>query len=159
MKTVLAPIDFSPVSESVVKEAAEFARALDAQVVLLTVVQPPVVFSEYAGLMNVGEITARSEKQAAKLLEEFEEKLANDFIKSKSVQRTGSPIQHIVEQAEKFDADYIVLGSHGHTAFYDLLVGSTTHGVLMRAKCPVVIVPANRAQSKPRVKSKRSVTI
>jgi nucleotide-binding universal stress UspA family protein len=159
MKTVLAPIDFSPVSESVVREAAEFARALDAQVVLLTVVQPPVVFSEYAGLMNVAEITTRSEKQAAKLLEEFEEKLANAFIKAKTIQLTGSPITQIVDQAGKLDADYIVLGSHGHTAFYDLLVGSTTHGVLMRAKCPVVIVPANREQSKPRVKPKRSVTV
>jgi len=37
-----------------------------------------------------------------------------------------------------------VLGSHGHTAFYDLLVGSTTHGILLRAKCPVLIVPANK---------------
>jgi nucleotide-binding universal stress UspA family protein len=35
-----------------------------------------------------------------------------------------------------------VMGSHGHTALYDLLVGSTTHGVLMRAICPVVIIPA-----------------
>jgi nucleotide-binding universal stress UspA family protein len=36
------------------------------------------------------------------------------------------------------------MGSHGHTAFYDLLVGSTTHGVLMRANCPVVIVPPEK---------------
>jgi nucleotide-binding universal stress UspA family protein len=41
-----------------------------------------------------------------------------------------------------------VMGSHGHTALYDLLVGSTTHGVLMRAQCPVVIVPSAK-QKKP----------
>jgi nucleotide-binding universal stress UspA family protein len=34
------------------------------------------------------------------------------------------------------------MGSHGHTALYDLLVGSTTHQVLRKAKCPVVIVPS-----------------
>jgi nucleotide-binding universal stress UspA family protein len=33
------------------------------------------------------------------------------------------------------------MGSHGHNAFYDLLVGTTTHGVLRKATCPVVIVP------------------
>ncbi|MBI4621943.1 MAG: universal stress protein [Verrucomicrobia bacterium] len=44
-------------------------------------------------------------------------------------------------QAEKNAADFIVMGSHGHTALYDLVVGSTTHGVLRRATCPVVIVP------------------
>jgi nucleotide-binding universal stress UspA family protein len=46
-----------------------------------------------------------------------------------------------------------VMGSHGHTAFYDLLVGSTTHAVLKRAKCPVVIVPP-RAQPEPKRRAK-----
>ena len=51
----------------------------------------------------------------------------------------------ILAQAKIEDADYIVMGSHGHTALYDLLVGSTTHGVLMRAGCPVVITPGPKA--------------
>jgi nucleotide-binding universal stress UspA family protein len=45
------------------------------------------------------------------------------------------------------------MGSHGHGAFYDLLVGSTTQGVLKRATCPVVIVPTSKkkkaAKKKP----------
>ena len=53
-----------------------------------------------------------------------------------------------MEQAKKLGADYIVMGSHGHTALYDLLVGSTTHGVLMRAACPVVITPAQKEPPK-----------
>jgi len=36
----------------------------------------------------------------------------------------------------------IVMGSHGHGALYELLVGSITQGVLKAAKCPVVVVPA-----------------
>ena len=59
-----------------------------------------------------------------------------------SVQFVGSPIPLIAEMAATLEVDYIVMGSHGHTALYDLLVGSTTHGVLLRAKCPVIIVPA-----------------
>lgn len=144
MKTILAPVDFSKISESVVTEAAALARALDGRVVLLTVVQPPMVITEYAALMNVTEITAAGEKMAARQLERLEDQLRNQFIKTESVQVTGAPIAHIIEQAEKYEADYIVMGSHGHTAFYDLLVGSTTHGVLMRARCPVVIVPATK---------------
>jgi nucleotide-binding universal stress UspA family protein len=158
MKTILAPIDFSPASECVVREAAGLARALDARVVLLTVVQPPVIFTEYAALMNAGELTTRSEHHAAAELARYEEQLNNDFIKTATVQLTGSPIAHIVAQAEKLEADYIVLGSHGHTAFYDLLVGSTAHGVLMRARCPVVIVPSNRKQAKTRTVQKRTVS-
>lgn len=65
-----------------------------------------------------------------------------------AVQVTGFPPLCILEQAKKRSANYIVIGSHGHTAFYDLLVGSTTSGVLKRATCPVVVVPAPKKQSR-----------
>jgi len=143
MKTILAPIDFSKVSDSVVEQATSLARALDGRVVLLAVVQPPVVVAEYAVVVdNIGEITAAGERNAARQLETIEEKVRTKFIQVESVQVTGAPVASILDQAQKCDADYIVMGSHGHTAFYDLLVGSTTHGVLMRARCPVVIVPS-----------------
>jgi nucleotide-binding universal stress UspA family protein len=159
MKTLLVPVDFSKISETVVTEAAALARALDGRVVLLTVVQPPLVFTEFAAMMNVAEITAASEKYAAHQLERFEDKLRNQFVKTESLQLTGAPIAHIVEQAEKFDADYIVMGSHGHTALYDLLVGSTTHGVLMRARCPVIVVPAAKPAAKPGKTQRRTVGV
>lgn len=143
MKTILAPIDFSPASESVVAEATALARALDGRVVLLTVIQPPTVMTEYAPLLaDIAEVTAAGEKNASRQLAVIEGNLAEEGIPSDSLQFVGAPIPHIVEQAENLKADYIVMGSHGHTALYDLLVGSTTHGVLMRAKCPVVIVPS-----------------
>ncbi len=142
MKTILAPVDFSDVSDPVVSAAAALAKAVKARLVLLTVVQPPVFTAEYTALMdNIAEITALGEKSAAKHLEKLQARLARDGVTVETVQFSGAPVVHIVEQAEKYDADYIVMGSHGHTAIYDLLVGSTTHGVLKRAKCPVVIVP------------------
>jgi nucleotide-binding universal stress UspA family protein len=156
MKTILAPVDFSKVSESVVREAAVLARSVDGRVVLLNVVQPPVVINEYAGMVDIAQLTAAGEKNAARELEQLEDNLRNAFVKAESVQVTGTPVAHIIDQAEKLDADYIVMGSHGHTALYDLLVGSTTHGVLMRSKCPVMIVPAVKEPAKSRKKDKRA---
>jgi nucleotide-binding universal stress UspA family protein len=151
MKTILAPVDFSSASDAVVTEAAALARALRARVVFLNVVQPPVMMSEYAALMpNISEMTAACEKNGARELEKLEAKLAADFVMAESVQLVGAPIPLIVAEAEKLAADYIVMGSHGHTALYDLLVGSTTHGVLMRAKCPVVIVPPAKGAKPPK---------
>ena len=142
VKTILAPIDFSEVSGAVVAEASGLARAFGGRVVLLSVIQPPVITSEYAPMMeNLSEILASGEKAAAKNLAKIEEQLQAESIPAETVQLNGAPVAHIVEQADKFAADYVVMGSHGHTAVYDLLVGSTTHGVLKRAKCPVVIVP------------------
>ena len=147
MKTILAPVDFSEVSNAVVDEAAELARAVDGRVVLLSVIQPPVVMSEYAAMMDIAEITAAGEKHATRQLDRLQQRLTGNSLAVETIQRVESPIAHILEQATKQRADYIVMGSHGHTAFYDLLVGSTTHGVLMRAKCPVVIVPATRKKA------------
>ena len=148
MKTILAPIDFSGITDVVVAEATALGRALNARVYLFTVVQPPVVANEFAPLFeNMAEITAAGEKHASRELVKLETRIQVEFVNAESSHAIGQPIPLIVAQAEKCQADYIVMGSHGHTALYDLLVGSTTHGVLMRAKCPVIIVPASKAQS------------
>lgn len=145
MKTILAPVDFSPATDGVVAEAARLARALGARVVLFSAIQPPALPYDYAPILeNIAEITAAGEKAAARQLARLEEVLRGQAIPVESVQSVGPPIRLIADQAEAARADYIVMGSHGHTAFYELLVGSTTHGVLMRAKCPVVIVPAQK---------------
>jgi nucleotide-binding universal stress UspA family protein len=105
MKTVLAPIDFSDISRSVINEAVALARAIDARLVLLHVVR-------------------------------------DEGVTAHVIHQVGSPGERIVQQAERLEADYIVMGSHGHGAFYDLIVGGTTTRVLKAATCPVVIVPA-----------------
>ncbi|MEO6002681.1 MAG: universal stress protein [Opitutus sp.] len=142
MKTILVPIDFSRVSDAVVHEAVSLARSLKGRVVLLSVVQPPMVETEYAGLINFAELAAAGAKNARRQLKTIEGKVKKDLAALTTLQVAGSPVAQILEQADACRANYIVMGSHGHTAFYDLLVGSTTHGVLKRAKCPVVIVPA-----------------
>lgn len=142
MKTILVPVDFSPITPSVVEAAAELARAIAGRIVLLTVVQPAIVFERYDASIDVAELTLLGEKNAARELDALARSLKSEFITVETCQVTGSPVDEIAEHAKEAAADYIVMGSHGHTAFYDLLVGSTTHGVLKRAKCPVVIVPA-----------------
>jgi len=142
MKTILAPIDFSSVSDAVIAAAQLLARATFARIVVLSIVQPPIVTSDYGPMLeNIGEIIAVSEKTVARRLKQLVKRLATPELPVVSVQLTGSPAALILAQAKIEDADYIVMGSHGHTALYDLLVGSTAHQVLRRTSCPVVIVP------------------
>lgn len=146
MKTILAPVDFSAASEAVLTQAIDLARALAGRVVLLTVIQPPVITSEYAALMeNLAEVMAAGERNAARRLRELEARVRAAQLPVETLQLTGAPVRQILEQAARLSADFIVMGSHGHTALYDLLVGSTTHGVLLRAPCPVVITPGPKA--------------
>ncbi|MEY2401459.1 MAG: hypothetical protein QOJ08_1570 [Ilumatobacteraceae bacterium] len=46
----------------------------------------------------------------------------------------------LVRLAEEHDAAAIVLGSHGHNALREVLLGSTTRDVLKKAPCPAVVV-------------------
>lgn len=131
-----------------VSEAGVLSKALGARVVLLNVLQPPAITSEYGPFMeNIGEIVLVAEKSAAKQLARLQEQLAKDEVPADVQQLTGAPVLKILELAAQETADYIVMGSHGHTAFYDLLVGSTTHGVLLKSRCPVIIVPAQKRKN------------
>lgn len=149
MKTILAPIDFSPVSARVVAEAAALARAFDGRVVLLHVTQPVTPMADYtAFLESIAEVNELAAQAAAKQLRRLEDSLENEFTHADAVHLTGAPVPAIIDQAATLKADYIVIGSHGHTAFHDLLVGGTASGVLKRAPCPVVVVPAVARRSK-----------
>ena len=142
MKTILAPIDFSKISDPVVKAAANLARSIDGRLILFHVVQPPIITSEYgAVLANVQEIIAISVSASTKQLLRRQKRLQASGLKVSVAQVTGIPVTSIIEQARKSRAAYIVIGSHGHSALYDLLAGSTATGVIKRAPCPVLVVP------------------
>jgi nucleotide-binding universal stress UspA family protein len=48
-----------------------------------------------------------------------------------------------LKEAADLDIDLIVVGSHGHGAMYQLLVGSISEGVLRRSNRPVLVIPTH----------------
>lgn len=149
MKTILAPIDFSTATEPVIDAAIDLAQATNGRVILLHIVQPPILTSDYGLAMeSFQEAVSLSEKHAAKRLAELKNRVESRVPDVTVEQVSGSAIAEILEAAKRNGADYLVMGSHGHTALYDLLVGSTTHGVLRRIHCPVVIVPPPKGARK-----------
>lgn len=142
MKTILAPIDFSTATDGVIEAAVSLARSLQAKIVLLHIVEPPTLASDYGlALESLHEAIALSEQSAARRLAEIRQRVVAIFPALDTELRRGTPTGEILEAAQRHQVAYIVVGSHGHTAIYDLLVGTTTHGILRKAPCPVVIVP------------------
>lgn len=142
MRTILAPIDFSDSSRPVVAQAVGLARAFEARIVLLHVHSPPPRLVRDATLAESGaELASAMETEASRRLAKLQEELRQAGVVAHALHRHGHPGHVIVQQAERLQADYIVIGSHGHTAFYDLIVGSTTTRVLKDATCRVVIIP------------------
>lgn len=142
MKTILVPIDLSATAVNVIDAAVVLAQGLQGSIVILHVVQPPVITSDYGiSMENLEDLVAVSEKAANTKLAGLLERYGNLGVPMKTLQHVGTPVGIIMEESRKLEAAYIVMGSHGHSALYDLLVGTTTHGVLKHAKCPVLIVP------------------
>jgi nucleotide-binding universal stress UspA family protein len=89
-------------------------------------------------LGNPAEARSQAEMvQRRALLEALE-----DLEKPPEVERRlveGRPSEALCEAA--LEAEMLVLGSHGHTAMREVLVGSTSQRVVRHASCPVVLLP------------------
>lgn len=169
MKTILAPIDFSEVTQWVMTEAVELARKLNGRLVLLNVTGPKS--------MNEDQIAFRkllADLHERPLQPTFAQELAGDTdtfgdkpVSGDSFQLIGEPVPVILEVAERLGADYIVMGSHGRSRLYDLVFGSVAEGVIRDAPCPIMLVPSRaemqiwratrRTTKKPIRKSPESV--
>lgn len=144
MKTILVPVDLSAATARVCAAACELAKSLDGRVVFLHVVPPPpTMMSDYYAFDtgHMAEAMAAVEKNGIRRLSQLARRHEKTGQNVQTVQHMGQPVPIILAQARKLKADYIVLGSHGHGAVFDLLVGSTTNGVLRKARCPVLVVP------------------
>jgi len=86
--------------------------------------------------------TARDYKIERQRLDDIKTGLLAGGSDATALHIQGPIVEKILHEAGEQQADLIVIGSHGHGAFYDLLVGSITHGVIKDAPCPVVVVPS-----------------
>ena len=144
MKTILVPVDFSDTSPGVIETAKKLATAFGSRVVLLHVSEPEPDFVGFEpGPMAVRQTVARDLKAEHQKVEALKESCGLADVLALHIQ--GPAIEKILHEAAAHGADLIVMGSHGHGALYELLVGSVTAGVLQAAQCPVLVVPATRA--------------
>ena len=164
MKCILVPIDFSNATLPVIDLARHLAKALSAEIHLIHVKElaaaatpgtleyglagmpelAPMAGVPVPGFEPIPEAISEDESQTSKLAK-WQEEIARDGIKVSLVEPTGTVAEEILNQGDELNADLIVMGTHGHSAMYNLLVGSVTKGVLKRSTRPVLLVPAPKS--------------
>ena len=66
--------------------------------------------------------------------------IAEAGIKSDVAVLEGSPKKRIVEEAKEWDANLVVVGSHGRRGLTRYLLGSVSEAVAMHAPCSVEVI-------------------
>ncbi len=79
-------------------------------------------------------------KNATEKLEEIRSDLAEKGVKVQVRVRLGRPTDEITRLAEEEDISLILMSSRGMGWVRDLIIGSTTHGVAIHSRRPVMIV-------------------
>jgi nucleotide-binding universal stress UspA family protein len=147
MKTLLAAIDFSPISTKVVSGAAQLASAMNARLLLLNVLEPAAAYVPVGAAMDV--ITAPVPMEPPDLnlvkerLERFAQPLRSNGLAVETLAAVALPVDEILEQAKAEGASMIVLGSHGHGAAFQLFSGSVVTSLLHKATIPVTVIPVH----------------
>ncbi|MEO8205006.1 MAG: universal stress protein [Chthoniobacterales bacterium] len=143
MTTILAPIDFSDVSTGVVNAALLMAKNMKAHLILFHVVEPiPQFVGGEAAFDMMQAPIPQDLDQPKKEMKTLISTLQDKDVEISSSVTLGLPVYEIMDAVEKHKVDYIVVGSHGHGALYHLFSGSVVTGILEKATCPVVVVPA-----------------
>ncbi len=147
MKNIIAAIDFSDVSETVIKHATEQASAFGAKLHLVHVWDPEVLVDSGYGAEPALAINVQDERldsMRARVDEEVT-RLRADGVDCDGAVLVGRPHKVIIEHGKESGVDLTVVGSHGHTALGSLLMGSCASALVRKACFPVLVVPSLEA--------------
>ena len=140
---ILLAVDFSNVTKSVMRITEKIAGNSGVHIYILHVADPEPEFMGYdAGPEVVRDQVAKSHNDAHRRTQELAESLRKSGLEATALTIQGAIVESVLDQAEGLDAGLVVVGSHGHGAVYDLLVGSVSEGIVRRSVRPVLVVPA-----------------
>jgi nucleotide-binding universal stress UspA family protein len=142
---ILAAVDFSPVTEQVLETLVRIAATFPAEVWLVHVAPPDPAFVGYgAGPKAVRGQVAAEHHARHQQVQQLADRLRADEVEATALLLQGPTVATLIAEANRLPAELIVLGSHGHGAVYELLVGSVSEGVVRAAQVPVLLIPARR---------------
>jgi len=142
MKLLIA-IDGSEFSRSALQSVIDRPWPPDTEVKVVNVVEPPalVMGREMGGYDPEFEMVWKALRESAKeLVAKAAEKLRAAKFNVSAELVEGDPKSQIIDTANDWRADMIVLGSHGRTGLSRFLMGSVSQVVVRHAHCSVEII-------------------
>jgi nucleotide-binding universal stress UspA family protein len=138
---IVVPTDFSGGSEEAWALAQRIAEAVGSEIVLVHVSVEPPSYGEASLPLDTGwQVIESARKWVEQELEKWAGAAREKGISVRTLVRTGSPYQEIVNLATDERADLVAMGTHGRSGVSRLLLGSVADRVIRLAPCPVLTV-------------------
>jgi nucleotide-binding universal stress UspA family protein len=145
---ILIALDGSRSSQAAKRMIARHFQRKGAEVRVLRVVAPIHAYISVDMIPHlvpkVAAIEQDRRKQAKQLVDRAARQLGKAGFKASGVVEEGDPKVKIIDFAESWRADLIVLGSHGAKGLGRFLMGSVSESVSRHAGCSVEIVRSSR---------------
>ena len=144
-KKILVPIDGSPASNLGLNEAIKLAKDQGAKLRLFHLVDEYIAVSSPDGVAfsNTDDLLESLRQGGKKIIEKAEALARRNGLTPESVMLEsfgGRAADFIVEQANKWRADLIVLGTHGRRGVKRLVMGSDAEEIVRTTPVPVLLV-------------------
>ena len=139
---LLAAVYLSKASGYVIEAVHRVALATDAEVyVLHTIIPlPDIAGPEFNPVTEQQELSERYLDERDEL-NELVTQLVDADVNASALMAQGDLVKTILREADRLDAELIVVGSHGHGMMFDALMGSISAGILRKSTIPVLVVP------------------
>ena len=137
---VLIPVDGSDLAEAILPFAEKVAGPVDAEVLLLTVVEPlsPGEAMAAAGVMAPDTLLMR-EMEARAYVAKLAARLGDKGLRARALVRLGVPATEIAAAAADQGADLIAMTTRGRSGLGRIVFGSVAETVLRNASVPVLM--------------------
>jgi nucleotide-binding universal stress UspA family protein len=148
---ILLAIDGSKASDAAVTEVARRPWPAGSSVRVLSVAPsllPAEPLAWYAPGVELDAMEQQGRTHAASIVDGAAARLRSAGLEAETKVLLGHARAIIVEEAEAWPADLIVIGSHGHTAMHRLLLGSVAQYVVAHAPCSVEVVRTGAARAR-----------
>ena len=138
---IVVPTDFSDCSEAAWALAQRVAGTLRSEVVLAHVFVEPIIYGDPSSAADSSwQLFAEGRKWVEDELEKWASVARGQGITVRTIVRTGSANEEIVNLATDERAELIIMGTHGRTGLNRLLLGSVADRVIRFSPCPVLTV-------------------
>lgn len=137
LETLLVCTDTSQASQGAITGALALAESCGSKIYFLTVLE------FYPGLENwAPEVVAQREIEVRKHLEACKARAERLGIPVETVvRRSERPYEAIIEKAEEIKPDMIIMGRHGRSRFFRLMMGNVVARVIGYSASNVLVIP------------------